>query len=232
MAKTTKSGRFQVIRDDGHLKLQHIATGLYAGAFSHLAVRTFKAAIAGVEAVEERVGERELALMRNGWEIVITADDGDLPDPASWIIGVYPAGDWNDPAFTALCSEHVTPTAEKLSEAVEHALTFTSRPTSEYLFTEGRFDGDPDPAPEFDQEGEGWPVGGHPLAGVRAEARKHREQARAGLAASSRTLDDLRARLGGSVDLGDRELLLQAVLDTLDIVAAHQYALAAEFHVN
>ncbi len=50
----TKSGRFEVYREapDGLICLRHVPTGLPFGAFSHLCVKSFRQALAGVEQAE------------------------------------------------------------------------------------------------------------------------------------------------------------------------------------
>ena len=59
----TPSGRFEVVREGGVLSLRHGVTGLHAGGFSHIAVRTIKAALAGVTQAESRLTSHELALI-------------------------------------------------------------------------------------------------------------------------------------------------------------------------
>lgn len=52
----TASGRFEVVRaESGCLELRHVTSGLRCGGFSHLEVKTFKHAIAGVERAESRM---------------------------------------------------------------------------------------------------------------------------------------------------------------------------------
>ena len=52
----TRSGTFAIHRaSNGLLTLEHVPTGLFAGFFSHLRVRTFKAALEGMEQVEQRL---------------------------------------------------------------------------------------------------------------------------------------------------------------------------------
>lgn len=67
----TPSGRFEVYRDPDSvcLRLRHGVTGLGAGGFSHLAVRTIKAALAGVTEAESRLTAAnltELDAVRDG----------------------------------------------------------------------------------------------------------------------------------------------------------------------
>jgi len=58
----TASGRFEVVRqnDDPGFELRHVASGLRCGSFSHIAVRTFKAAVEGVEEAEARLTATQL----------------------------------------------------------------------------------------------------------------------------------------------------------------------------
>lgn len=52
----TKSKRFEVRRGNSRcLELYHCPSGLPCGAFSHIRVRTFKAALEGVEEAEARL---------------------------------------------------------------------------------------------------------------------------------------------------------------------------------
>ncbi len=52
------TGLFEVKRRaDGLLRLWHVPTGLPAGLFSHLRVKSFRDALSGVNAVEERLAK-------------------------------------------------------------------------------------------------------------------------------------------------------------------------------
>lgn len=63
MSVKTKSGRFEVYREGGLIRLRHIPTGLPFGCFSHMRIRTFKAAREGVEAVESKLSAEQWALI-------------------------------------------------------------------------------------------------------------------------------------------------------------------------
>ena len=60
----TASGRFEVRRDQyKDLFLYHVPSGLDCGGFSHLTIRTFKAALQGVERAEALLRDGDLALI-------------------------------------------------------------------------------------------------------------------------------------------------------------------------
>lgn len=61
----TKRGTFEVRRldDSPFIYITHVRTGYRCGGFSHIAVRTFRAALAGLDAVEAELSAEELALL-------------------------------------------------------------------------------------------------------------------------------------------------------------------------
>ena len=71
---TTGSGRFAVVKVDGCMILHHVPTGLRCGSFSHIAVRTFKAAVAGVETAEANIGRFDLELIDAGPDSELAAE--------------------------------------------------------------------------------------------------------------------------------------------------------------
>lgn len=150
-----------------------------------------------------------LTFYRNGWRVTVTDQDGgDVPSFDSWAIGVYDTG------------------REEREAGYNPELDFSSdggiwAPALAACLLQIE-------TPTGDDS--------HPLAAVREEARTGRENAKASLAMSSRTLDDLRARLGKEVGHAETgtygEFCVQALLDTLEIMAAHQYALATLYSLN
>jgi hypothetical protein len=61
-------GNFEVRRDKGYdgvcLEIVHVPTGLRCGGFSHIAVKTFKAALQGVNAMEEEMDAENLTALK------------------------------------------------------------------------------------------------------------------------------------------------------------------------
>lgn len=91
----------------------------------------------------------------------------------------------------------------------------------------------PRPAPAAPADEEFFPAHQHPLAEERERGRAHREQARHGLGMSSRMVDDLKARFAPYAPNEAPSVVevFDMIRDITDILAAHQYALADEFHV-
>lgn len=145
-----------------------------------------------------------------GWDIVVTGEDGDLPQPSNWMVGLYPTGDWTD---EPVMQESVSSKTRHQDRGIFLAILAADGFAHSYTPAQA--------------SAAGSAARTHPLAEVREEARQHREQARHGLAMSSRMLDDLTGRLRGGSAEPDGAYLLDALLDLIAIVNHHQYALAA-----
>lgn len=94
----TKSGRFEVVtRDSGGKALIHAQSGLTAGGFSHLAVRTYRQALEGVERAEANLTAATLAridIMRDGAEVTEESRAAQLALIAA-LREAFPNGAWS-----------------------------------------------------------------------------------------------------------------------------------------
>lgn len=61
--KISNSGLFQIERANDSIRMTHVPSGLPCGRFSHLAVRTIKAALQGVNDAESRMRPGELDII-------------------------------------------------------------------------------------------------------------------------------------------------------------------------
>lgn len=97
MPKTSKSGQFRVEMQDGCVVPIHVPSGLPCGSFSHIEVRTLKAAIDGINNVERHMPARmmaQLAAIREGdRDAHITARDA-LTRLRQEMRRVFPNGAW------------------------------------------------------------------------------------------------------------------------------------------
>lgn len=93
----TASGRFEVISKGGGKALIHAHSGLTAGGFSHLAVRTFRQALDGVEQAEKALSADHLTqidAMRDGAEATPESRAAQLALIAA-LREAFPDGAWS-----------------------------------------------------------------------------------------------------------------------------------------
>lgn len=93
----TTSGRFEVSRGRSKMarviSIRHVESGLAAGSFSHLAVRSFKHALAGLEAVEASLTPEQLAGLDGPSDLV--RDPAALHAFVAALRAQFPNGAWS-----------------------------------------------------------------------------------------------------------------------------------------